>query len=176
MKANQAVDDTFHQFFSEQGSGKFIPRSIFVDLEEGVINEVRTGARRQLYHPSDLLSGKDDAAGNFSRGHYGQPGQDMIEHCLNSIKRVADNCTDLQGFLIYNSMGGGTGSGFGSLLLERLSEDYSKKTKLTIPVFPRPLLSSSVMEPYNSILAMSYLGKHSDVVVPLDNNAIYDIC
>ena len=100
----------------------------------------------------------------------------MIDRCLNSIRRVADYCEDLQGFIIFNSVGGGTGSGFGSLLLERLSEEYSKKTKLTFPVFPSNLLSSSVMEPYNSVLAMTYLSEHSDVVVPLDNNAIYYIC
>ncbi|KAJ7730726.1 tubulin, alpha, ubiquitous [Mycena olivaceomarginata] len=50
------------------------------------------------------------------------------------------------------SFGGGTGSGPGALLLGRLSTDYSKKSKLEFRVYPAPQLSSSVVEPYNSVL------------------------
>jgi hypothetical protein len=47
-----------------------VPRAIFVDLEPTVIDEVRTGTYRQLFHPEQLISGKEDAANNFARGHY----------------------------------------------------------------------------------------------------------
>lgn len=47
-----------------------MPRAIFVDLEPTVIDEVRSGAYRQLFHPEQLISGKEDAANNFARGHY----------------------------------------------------------------------------------------------------------
>ncbi len=63
-------DDAFNTFFSETGSGKHVPRAVFVDLEPTVIDEVRTGTYRQLFHPEQLISGKEDAANNFARGHY----------------------------------------------------------------------------------------------------------
>ena len=50
----------------------------------------------------------------------------------------ADQCTGLQGFLIFHSFGGGTGSGFGSLLMEHLSVDYGKKSKLEFAIYPAP--------------------------------------
>lgn len=62
--------DAFNTFFSETGAGKHVPRAIFVDLEPTVIDEVRTGTYRQLFHPEQLISGKEDAANNFARGHY----------------------------------------------------------------------------------------------------------
>jgi len=62
--------DAFNTFFSETGSGKHVPRAIFLDLEPTVIDEVRTGTYRQLFHPEQLISGKEDAANNFARGHY----------------------------------------------------------------------------------------------------------
>ena len=34
------------------------------------MDEVRTGTYRQLFHPEQLISGKEDAANNFARGHY----------------------------------------------------------------------------------------------------------
>lgn len=47
-----------------------------------------------------------------------------------------------QGFLVFNAVGGGTGSGLGSLLLERLSVDYGKKSKLGFTVYPSPQVGS----------------------------------
>jgi hypothetical protein len=95
---------------------------------------------------------------------------------LTECRKLADNCTGLQGFLIFHAVGGGTGSGFGSLLLERLSVDYGKKSKLDFTVYPSPQVSTAVVEPYNSILSTHSLLEHTDVAVMLDNEAIYDIC
>ncbi|XP_024523414.1 tubulin alpha chain-like [Selaginella moellendorffii] len=61
-------DDAFNTFFSETGAGKHVPRSLFLDLEPTVI-EVRTGIQSTL-PPEQLISGKEDAASNFARGHY----------------------------------------------------------------------------------------------------------
>ncbi|KAI7729359.1 hypothetical protein M8C21_018506 [Ambrosia artemisiifolia] len=97
--------------------------------EPTVIDEVRTGSYRQLFHPEQLISGKEDAANNFARGHY-TTGKEIVDLCLDRIRKLADNFTGLQGFLVFNAVGGGTGFGLGSLLLERLSVDYGKKSKL----------------------------------------------
>lgn len=43
-------------------------------------------------------------------------------------------------------------SGFGALLLEQLSLDYGKKSKLEFAVYPSPRMSNSVVEPYNTVL------------------------
>jgi len=40
--------------------------------------------------------------------------------------------------LVFNAVGGGTGSGLGSSLLERLSVDYGKKSKLGFIIYPSP--------------------------------------
>jgi tubulin alpha len=45
-------------------------RAVFVDLEPTVVDEVRTGTYRQLFHPEQLITGKEDAANNYARGHY----------------------------------------------------------------------------------------------------------
>ena len=88
----------------------------------------------------------------------------------------ADLCSGLQGFLIFHSFGGGTGSGFASLLMERLSVDYGKKSKLEFAIYPAPQVSTAVVEPYNSILTTHTTLEHSDCAFMVDNEAIYDIC
>jgi len=146
-----------------------------IDLEPSVVDSVRTGTYKNLYHPQDLLSGSEDAANNFARGHY-TVGKDMIEKAIERVRKMADNCESLQGFMVFNSVGGGTGSGFGSLLLERLSADFPKKSKFGFVVYPSPDLASSVVEPYNSVLSTHSLLEHTDICAVLDNEAIYDIC
>ena len=63
---------------------------------------------------------------------------------LERVRKLADQCTGLQGFLIFHSFGGGTGSGFTSLLMERLSVDYGKKSKLEFAIYPAPQVSEFI--------------------------------
>jgi len=167
--------EAFSTFFSDTGKGKSVPRAVMVDLEPAVIDEVRSGTYRKLFNPDQLLSGKEDAANNYARGHY-TVGKEMVDLTLERIRKIADGCSGLQGFLIFHSVGGGTGSGFGSLLLERLSVDYGKKSKLDFCVYPSPAVSTAVVEPYNSVLSTHSLLEHTDVAFLLDNEAIYEIC
>uniref|UniRef100_A0A672N8K7 Tubulin alpha chain n=1 Tax=Sinocyclocheilus grahami TaxID=75366 RepID=A0A672N8K7_SINGR len=171
MPSNKTIgggDDSFNTFFSETGAGKHVPRAVFVDLEPTVIDEVRTGTYRQLFHPEQLITGKEDAANNYAK---------MLD-CLINMNHdfQADQCTGLQGFLVFQSFGGGTGSGFTSLLLEHLSVDYGKKSKLEFSIYPAPQVSTAVVEPYNAILTTHTTLEHSDCAFMVDNEAIYDIC
>lgn len=169
---NKTSDSSFSTFFSEVSNNKHVPRTVFVDLEPTVVDEVRSGAYRQLYHPEQLITGKEDAANNYARGHY-TVGKEIIDGTLDRIRKLADGCHGLQGFLLFHSFGGGTGSGFGSLLMERLSAEYGKKTKLEFSVYPGPQVSSSVVEPYNSILTTHTTLEHSDVSFMVDNEVLW---
>lgn len=162
-------------FFQEVGDDRLVPRVIFVDLEPTVIDEVRNGSYKKLFHPEQLISGKEDAANNYARGHY-TVGKELIDPVLDRIRKLADSCNGLQGFLVFHSFGGGTGSGFGALLMERLSVEYGKKSKLEFSVYPAPQVSTAVVEPYNSILTTHTTLEHSDCSFIADNEAIYDIC
>ena len=127
-------------------------------------------------------------ANNYARGHY-TIGKEIVDLVLDRIRKLADQCTGLQGFLIFHSFGGkgsfrcanwiehwvrfaligGTGSGFTSLLMERLSVDYGKKSKLEFAVYPAPQISTAVVEPYNSILTTHTTLEHSDCAFMVDN-------
>merc|ERR1711881_93082 len=80
------------------------------------------------------------------------------------------------GFMAFNACGGGTGSGLACLLLERLSVDYGKKSKLSFTTWACPQISTAVVEPYNTVLCVHSLLEHTDVTFCLDNEALYDIC
>ncbi|KAG0437001.1 hypothetical protein HPB47_017657, partial [Ixodes persulcatus] len=141
--------------------GKHVPRSVFVELEPTVEDEVRTGYYRRLYHPEQLISGKKDAANNYARGHYtiGKESGDLV---LDRLNKLTDQCMGLQGFLVLHSLGGSTGSGFISLLRERHSVNYGKKSRLEFSMYLVPQVPMAVVEPYDSILTTHTTLEHSD--------------
>jgi tubulin alpha len=173
MMAGQE-DSSYTSFFQELGQGRFLPRALFLDLEPSVVDEVRTGTYRNLFGPDCLVSGREDAANCYARGHY-TIGREQIEVAMDRIRRLADQCCGLQGFMVFHSFGGGTGSGLGSLLMERLAVEYGKKNKLAFSIYPSPRVSTAIVEPYNSVLYTHTTLEHVDVSFLVDNEAIYDL-
>jgi tubulin alpha len=49
---------------------------------------------------------------------------------------MAEASNGLQGFMLFHSFGGGTGSGFSALLMERLAVDFGRKSKLEFSIYP----------------------------------------
>ena len=168
-------EESLSTFYNNTGSGQYVPRAVFVDLEPSVIDNIRNSPYRKLYHPGQLISGKEDAANNYARGNY-TVGRNMQEPVLKQIKKLTEQCNVLQGFLIFHSFGGGTGSGFTSLLMSELHNEYGKKDKLEFAVYPAPQVSTAVVEPYNAIHTTHSTLEHATCSFLFDNEAIYDIC
>jgi tubulin alpha len=146
-----------------------------VDLDPISVDEVRNGTFRDLFHPEQLVSGQEGGANNFAFGHY-TIGKELLEVAHDRVRKLADLCSGLQGFLIYHAIGGGSGSGISCLLLDKLQQDFGKKTKMSFTIMPSPNISTSVVEPYNSVLSLHNMVDLTDVTVMLDNEALYDIC
>lgn len=53
------------------------------------IDEVRTGTYRQLFHPEQLITGKEDAANNYARGQY-TVGREIIDLVLDRIRKLVN--------------------------------------------------------------------------------------
>jgi tubulin alpha len=168
-------DAWHHTFFMETSAGKRVPRTIFVDLEPSVLDSVRAGPYRQLFHPDQLMAGKEDAANNYARGHY-TVGRALLEPVMERLRRLADQCTGLQSFLVFHSLGGGSGSGLTALLMEGLAAEYGKTSRLQFSIFPAPTLASSAVEPYNAVLATHDMLDNTHCSFMLDNEALYNIC
>ena len=98
---------------------------------------------------------------------------------LESVRRMSERCDSMQGFLLFNAISGGTGSGFSAILLERLADEYDRISKLAFSIYPNDYthkLSQSIVEPYNAVLHLSKLIDHVDVSFTLENSAIYRQC
>jgi len=102
-----------------------------------VADEIRNNQYRELFRPTSLITGKEDAANNYARGYY-TTGKELESTIMESIRKQADVSTNFAGFFIFHSMGGGTGSGLTTLLMQKLEEEFQKKYKLEFVIYPSP--------------------------------------
>ncbi|KAI9764218.1 MAG: gamma-tubulin [Geoglossum simile] len=160
-------------FFYQSDDTRYIPRAILLDLEPRVIQGIQTGAYKNIYNPENFYIGKDGigAGNNWAAGY--ATGEAVHEEVMEMIDREADGSDSLEGFMLLHSIAGGTGSGLGSFMLERLNDRFPKKLIQTYSVFPDTQNGGDVVvHPYNSLLAMRRLTQNADSVVVLDNGAL----
>lgn len=162
-------------YYNESSSGNYVPRAAMLDLEPGVLTAIKNSKRGQLFHPDNFVYGQSGAGNNWAKGHYTE-GADLVESCLDIVRREAETCEVLQGFQVTHSLGGGTGSGLGTLLVSKIREEYPDRMMCTYSVLPSPKVSDTVVEPYNCTLSIHQLIENADCVFAIDNEALYNIC
>merc|ERR1712038_567183 len=99
----------------------------------------------------------------------------ILDTVNDRLRKLCDNSENVQGFIMTHAVGGGTGSGLGALILERIAVDYRKKSKIGFEIYPAPNMSTCIVEPYNAMLSTHWLLDHTEVSIILDNEAIYAI-
>merc|ERR1711936_1154015 len=110
----------------------------------------------------------------WAKGHYTE-GAEIVEEVIDIIRRETEKADCPQGFQLFHSLGGGTGSGMGTLLLLKIRDAYPDKITCTYSVFPSPKVSDTVVEPYNAVLSSHQLLENSDETFMIDNEALYNI-
>lgn len=148
-------------------------RSVIVDMECGVINEMLKGPLGEVLDTRQLVSDVSGAGNNWAHGHhaYGPQYHDAI---LDKIRLTAEDCDSLQSFMLLHSLGGGTGSGVGTYIVQMLADEFPGVFRFTTSVFPSEE-DDVVTSPYNALLALGCLVEHADCVLPVENQALIDI-
>ncbi|XP_037944967.1 tubulin beta chain-like [Teleopsis dalmanni] len=169
------LQDGINVYYNETAKAKYVPRAVLVDLEPGAVNKVRSSSIGRIFRADNFIYGKAGAGNNWAKGYYTE-GAELIEPILDTIRKECECCDCLQGFQIVHALGGGTGSGLGTLLISKLREEFLDRMLLSFSVIPSPKVSETVVEPYNCVLSAQELIENTDETIVIDNEALYDIC
>ncbi|XP_073390075.1 uncharacterized protein [Physcomitrium patens] len=148
-------------------------RAVLIDMEEGVVNQLLKGSLAELFDSKQYITGASGSGNNWAQAHevHGPQFSDAI---LEKVRGEAELCDSLQTFVMMHSIGGGTGSGVGSYILETLHDAYPEVYRFTQSIFPSAD-DDVITSPYNSLLSTMALTEHADCVLPLENQALLDI-
>jgi len=70
-------------YFNEIPGGRFVPRSVLVDLEPGVLGQVQSDKKMgRLFNPDTFVSAQDGAGNNWAKGYFSY-GPEIIEEVLD---------------------------------------------------------------------------------------------
>ena len=162
-------------YYNEAQGGKYVPRAILVDLEPGTMDTIKGGPLKDLFRPDNFIHAQSGAGNNWAKGHYTE-GADLVDRVVDVLRKEAEGCDCMQGFQLTHSLGGGTGSGLGTLLIAKIKEEYPDRIMLSFSVVPSPKVSDTVVEPYNAVLSTHQLIDNTDQTFCIDNEALHDIC
>ena len=149
-------------------------RAVLVDMEEGVIGEMLRGPMGDLFDARMRLGDVSGSGNNWAHGYHVY-GPQYCDDFLERVRDATEACDSLQGFFMMHSLGGGTGSGFGSFAIERLADEYPEVLRFAASVFPSEN-DDVVTSPYNSVFSLNALAEHAECVLPLDNEALLAVC
>lgn len=184
--------------FKSVGESYYRPRAVFFDLDPESkrkyslthydlnftssiaykpicsLDTFRDTSLKRLFGEDQFITGNEDASNNFARGYYNL-GRELREEMIDGVRREAEGCDCLQGFYLFRSLGGGTGSGLGSLLIQELQNEFGGKDKIEFNIAPSSTLNMSVTEPYNVVHSMYKNIEDTDMSVLMDNKSLYSI-
>ena len=163
-------------FFTRLGEGSsssYVPRAIMVDLEPSVIEQVKATSG-SLFNPASLITRSEGAGGNFAVGYLGE-GRAVLPDVMARVENEIEKTDNVGGIIVIHALGGGTGSGLGSLIIESIKERHPEAPILSCAILPSPQVSSVVTEPYNTVFALNTLRRVADACLIFDNEALFQL-
>lgn len=107
-------------YFNEIRGNRYSPRCVGVDLEPGIIDRINGSVIGSVFRPECFIAGQAGAGNVWAKGFYTE-GAEMIDLVMDTVRQEAERCDSLQGFQLTHSLGGGTGSGLGCLVLSKVT-------------------------------------------------------
>ena len=160
-------------FCDRQPSGALSPRRILVDLNRDNLQTAQQSEYGGLYNR--CVYGFTSSSPYWAAGFFGE-GTILVDQALCEIQlKVDQSCGDCIIWVIH-TLGGGCGSGVGSLLLDLLATQLPKVPRVSIAILPSSKVSDGVTEPYNAGLALDHILSSAHQVLLIDNEKLYDIC
>ncbi|KAM3725364.1 Tubulin beta-1 chain [Dirofilaria immitis] len=150
---------------------KYAPRTVLIDSEPRLLEAINFSRYGKIFRLNNFLF---CISSNYTKGYCVE--EMDVDMAMDIIRREAEISDGLQGFQFMYSLGGGTGSRLGSLLITKIREEYPKRTLSSFSMFPTTKLWDALAtEPYNATLSAPHLIENIDETFCIDNEALRDI-
>ncbi|KRW98947.1 Tubulin/FtsZ, GTPase domain [Pseudocohnilembus persalinus] len=176
-EAHQAIAyDTF--FMQSEKEKQLTPKSILIDMEPKVVdkclNQKLYSTDQYKYDKQFSFVNQEGSGNNWSYG-YNKHGEQSKENIIELVRKMLEQVDFCQGFIIMQSMAGGTGSGLGSCIVKQLNDFFDEIPRINFCIMPHQS-GEVILQCYNSVLTMTSLYENSDGILLFENDYIQKIC
>lgn len=151
----------------------YVPRAVVVDLDPATYDYVKNSEYGKTFRVQNMFKASHDTGNNYAKGHYTE-GAEISSDIMDAVRKEVERCDVEPGITTSYSLGGGTGSGLGSLLQLKLGDDYGYLKRYCFAVVPSEKVSDVVVEPYNAGLALDSMKDACTGIIAFDNTALFD--
>jgi tubulin epsilon len=157
---------------SFEGLNRVRARAVLIDTELNVTRKLQQSSIGKIFQGCSVSFDATGAGNNWAAGYHYR-GPELGPSVMEKIRKLAERTDHLEAFFILNALGGGTGSGFGSYILENLAESYPKLWKMATVVTPSFQDDCGVVtSPYNTLMSTAHLCQYCDCVFPIANSSL----
>lgn len=159
--------------FNEASSGTYSPRASFIDSEPTVVDEqVGSGQWKKFYQQEYFVTGLEGAANNYARGKF-HAGKALRNKMLLTLRRMAEQCSCLENIYLYSALGGGTGSGVSTTILNLCADMMPQPLKYLQSVLPGSDFESAPTCDFNTVLHCAETNDFHSIRFIYENDCIY---
>ena len=161
------IDTHFHL---QSTNDTYNPNFIFIDNDISTSNKIKFSTIKSLLNNDNFIHGDYSAPSIIYPKGY-KLGSDIIEQVMDKIRKKIESYDYYQGSNIIHSSAGGFGSGFTSLLLTKLQDEYPMKQRFVTTLWPDISrgtdFGNHAFAVYNNVLCMNNLidNAHSSFLV-----------
>ena len=154
-------------------------KCFLIDSEEKVIKSFinsKSAISKYFSKYSNYLTNTSGRGSNWALGHsltfkeYKKETNINIE-CFEKLNSFLEKCDFISKIFVVHSLGGGTGSGVGTRLLELFHENYPKLELISCPVFGFNV-EKTTLSLFNTFFSIGYLYPIVSKIIRLDNEFI----
>lgn len=176
-KHTSYLESSLDRFFYERDDQLPLARAVLIDMETKVVHGALMERKRDqgwLYDPGSTHQGRRGSGNNWANG-YCKQGPLACDSIMDLVRKEVDKCSHLSSFLVLMSVAGGTGSGLGAYVTERLREQYPRVTIVNHVVWPYTS-GEVIVQNYNALLTTAHLHNSSDVIIVSQNDYLHKVC
>jgi len=169
--------ESMDAFFRESSGGRQVARAVCLDTEPKVIErcvELARGKGEWQYDGRSTAFTHGGAGNNWARGYQMCSGA-FMDTSLDCVRRELEHTDWPSCLLMLNSLGGGTGSGFGTRMSEAVADEFPDTTRVNLVISPYHF-GEVVVQNYNASLCLAKLSSCSHAVVTFENEIARDLC
>ena len=168
-----------HRFFFETGEQNYIARCVLIDTESKAVTEqikAQERSRSSWKFDRQSIYAQGCGSGNNWASGFQQNGFTAKEEVMERLQHQAEKCDRFGGFLMFQSLAGGTGSGLGSKITECVRDAFGHHAHIVNNVVWPYKAGEVLVQSYNSVLSLSCLLKNSDAVCVTYNDVLHNLC
>jgi len=158
--------------FHESSTGTWGARGLFIDGDPSTIDEsILNGRHKKMFLEENCVKGTRGAANCYSLGRYGIF-KELMKQMYVVLRRMTESCDSVGSFAIHHSIGGGTGSGVCTKVLEFLSDAVPNTQKFLYSIFPSPVVDPCPVSNYNAIISVAETKNIHEMRLIYDNESL----